>query len=79
MADCVVACSKCVYTLIAAEKRLPWVIFDPKSPMKDHSEKEFTESEEELLHFIEEIISRHDMQRELGNILLQIIKLQGDS
>ncbi|MFO7752582.1 MAG: hypothetical protein R6V41_05630 [Desulfobacteraceae bacterium] len=76
MADCVVACSKCIYTLTASEKGIPWVVFDPGAETADEPENEIAADEGMLLSAIQKTINRHSDQRDLGNILLQMLNSQ---
>jgi len=71
MADCVLSCASCLYTMMAAEKNIPYAIFDPAIPETDVFQKTIINSKTGLLDHIEKIIQTHTHQVDLGTILLK--------
>ena len=75
MADAQIACSACFHTIIAQEKNIPSIIFDPLVPAMERGFKKRVNQKKEFLHSIKKIIQEQSKKNELGDILVLLTKI----
>ena len=76
MADSLVACSACFQTMIAQEKNIPTIIFDPLLPPMETGFKKRVAQKKNLLDAVKKTIELKAKKSELGDILMLLTKIK---
>ncbi len=77
MAENIIACSACFQTIIAQEKNIPSIIFDPLVPPMDKGYKKRIIQKEDLLNAVKQSIALKQKKTELGDIIMLLTSHQG--
>jgi len=73
-ADSILACSACFQTMIAQEKNIPSLIFDPLLPPAIRGQKERVNTADRLRQAVEKIIDLNKRKTEFGTIFMQLAR-----
>lgn len=74
VSDSLVSCSACYQTIVAQEKNIPSLIFDPFLPPFTHGFKTRVDTEKKLTSAVEAVIAQRKKTTELSTILMQIAR-----
>jgi len=72
VADSVIACSACFQTMIAQEKNIPCIIFDPTLPPIHKEYKKRTHTQKDFSEAVKQAIETKQKKSELGDIIMQL-------
>lgn len=78
LADSLVCCSSCFHSIIAQEKNIPSIIFDPFLPPTTNGFKQRVNQKDQLLGAVEAVITKKSKKFELATILMQIARSASD-